>query len=316
MIKFKTIRRWIQYSILVFFIRLFIYTLNLFPRKFVLWNFNILSKIAYIVAIKERKKTIKNLNKAFAETKSPQEIKHIAKNVFKNIAFAFADYILTIKYSTKEDFSKIIEFEGIEHLSEAFSTGNGVICMTGHISSWEFSAIMPSVLGFPTSASSRKMPSPKIDKLIVGYREQRGMRNISRGKTYPLLIEILNKGECLLLMTDQDATTKGVFIDFFGKPAYTPIGIARLALDTKAIIVPMFTIRKPDLNYLFKIMPPVTLINTGNIESDLFENTKIHSTIYEEIINKYPEQWVWMHDRWKTTPEKIQKFLERKKSAQ
>ena len=223
------------------------------------------------------------------------------------------DYIHTLKFTTKEEFSKYFEFEGVEHLESAYKKGNGVICMTGHVSSWEFSAIMPPVLGFETSAVSYKIRSSKINDLIIGYREKRGMKNISRGNVYEQLIEVLNKGECLIIMTDQDCSTKGVFIDFFDKPAYTPIGIVRLAQDTKAVIVPMFTIRKPDKKYIFKILPEVPLIETGDIEKDLLENTKIHSDIYEKIIREYPEQWVWMHQRWKTTPESLERYLKNKR---
>jgi KDO2-lipid IV(A) lauroyltransferase len=278
-----------------------------------LWIFGNLGKLAFIFVKKESEKTIKNLTIAFGETKNAEEIKLMAKQVYVNLALAFADYLHTINYITSKQFSKIIDFEGVEHLDEAYDEGKGVICMTGHVSSWEFSAIMPPVLGYETSASSKKMANARIDKLIVSYRQKRGMKNISRGNTYLQLIEVLNKGECLIVMTDQDAATKGVFIDFLGKSAYTPIGIARLALDSKSPVVPMFMIRKPDKRYCFKIFPPLQLIETGNYENDLLENTKIHSQIYEKIISEHPTQWVWMHERWKTTPEDVQRFLEKKR---
>lgn len=312
--KLKRIRKRIKYPILIFFIKLFILTIQFIPRRLALSFFGAMGKLAFIFVKKERKKTIRNLTIAYSETKSEKEIKSLAKQVFVNLSLCFGDYLHTINYTSKEQFSKIIDFEGIEYLEEAYKEGKGVICMTGHVSSWEFSAIMPPVLGFETSASSKKMANAKIDELIVGYRQKRGMKNISRGNTYQQLIEVLNKGECLIIMTDQDAATKGFFIDFFGKPAYTPIGVARLAFDSKAPVVPMFMIRKPDKRYCFKILPQLPLIDTGNLENDLLENTKIHSKIYEEIIGAHPEQWVWMHERWKTTPEDLERFLEKKRA--
>jgi len=298
----KKIRRGIKYPVLIFFIKTFVRIIRFLPRKTALCFFEGVGKVAFLVVRKRRKKTIQNLTTAFGETKTADEIRSIAKQVFVNLAFCFSDYLHTIRYSSREQFSKLIDFEGVEHLEEAYNAGKGVLCMTGHVSLWEFSAIMPPVLGFETSALSKKIANPKINELIVECRQRRGMKNISRGNAYQQLIEVLNRGECLIIMTDQDAATKGVFVEFFGKPAYTPIGIARLALDTEAAIVPMFTIRKADKRYCFKIFPRLPLIRTGNLENDLLENTKVHSKIYEEIIGEHPEQWVWMHERWKTTP--------------
>ena len=309
----KPIRKLIKYSVLIFFIRLFIGIVRFFPRKIILSFFGGMGKLAFLTVKKERIKTINNLTLAFGETKSADEIKSIAKQVFVNLALTFGDYMYTLHYTTPKQFSKLIDFEGTEHLKEVYHKGKGVICMTGHVGSWEYSAIMPPVLGFETSAACKKLANDRINKLIVDYRLKRGMKSICRGDSYPLLIDALKNGECLIIMTDQDTTTKGVFVDFLGKPAYTPVGIARLALETKAAVVPMFMIRKPDNRYCFKIFPALPLIETGNLEHDLLENTKIHSRIYEEIISEYPGQWVWMHERWKTTQEDVARFLEKRR---
>ena len=307
------IRRGIKYPVLVFFIKLFIFILGLLPRKIILAFCSSIGKLAFSVVKKERQKTISNLTIAFGETKSESEIKSMAKKVFANLALVFGDYLYTLRYTTREQFSEIIDFEGFEHLEEAYKEGKGVLCLTGHVSSWEFSAIMPPVLGFETSALSRPMPNPQINKLIVGYRQKRGMKNIGRSHAYPKLIEAIEKGECMIIMVDQDTKAKGVFVDFFGKQAFTPVGAARLALDTKAPVIPMFTMRLPDKRYCFKILPRLPLIDTGNVESDLLENTRIYTEIYEKIIREIPEQWVWMHERWKTTPEDVERFLEKRR---
>jgi KDO2-lipid IV(A) lauroyltransferase len=167
-------------------------------------------------------------------------------------------------------------------------------------------------LGFETTAVSKALKNAKINEMIISYREKRGMKNLSRGKTYPLLIEALKKGECLIIMIDQDTMVKGVFVDFMGKQAYTPIGAARLALDTKAPVVPMAMMRMPDNKHKFQIMPAVPLVDTGNDEHDLLENTKNYTRAIEELIKQAPDQWVWMHERWKSTPEDVMAW-ERKK---
>jgi KDO2-lipid IV(A) lauroyltransferase len=236
----------------------------------------------------------------------------MAKEVFIHQALNFGDYVQTLHYTSRNDFSKIIDIEGEDNLKAAYEKGKGVLCLMSHIGSWEFSAILPPVMGYNTTALSRPMPNPRIDKLIVGARQKRGMKNIGRGKAYPHLIEALTKGDCLIIMVDQDTQAPGVFVDFLGKRAFTPVGAARLALDTKSPVVPMFMIRQPNNRHLFKILPPLELIDTGNRERDLYENTRIYTGVISRFIHEHPTQWVWMHERWKTTPEDYQRFLEKK----
>ena len=139
------------------------------------------------------------------------------------------------------------------------------------------------------------------------------MKNIARGKVYDQLVNVIKKGECLIIMIDQDTMVKGVFVDFLGKQAYTPIGAARLAMDTRAPVLPMYMKRLANNKHQFTILPQLPFINTGNDDADLIENTRIYNKAIEEIIMETPEQWVWMHERWKTTPEDVERFLQKKK---
>jgi len=310
--KITKIRRAIKYPVLIFFIRVFILIVRIFPRGFVLKTFAGLGRLVFRFLKKERDKTINNLTLVFGDVKTEIEIKKMAQQVFVNQALNFADYVHTMQYTTREQFSKIVEFVGEEHLREAYNQGKGVLCLMCHVGSWEFSAIMPPVMGYETTAISRPMPNEKIDKLIVGSRQKRGMKNISRGNVYDQLVEVLKKGECLIIMIDQDTQVKGVFLDFMGKQAYTPIGAARLAIDSKAPVLPMYMKRLPNNKHQFTILPQLPFINTGN-EFDIIENTKIYNKAIEEIINETPEQWVWMHERWKTTPEEVEELLQQKR---
>jgi KDO2-lipid IV(A) lauroyltransferase len=148
--------------------------------------------------------------------------------------------------------------------------------------------------------------------MIVAAREARGMKNIARGHSYQKLLDALARGVCLIIMIDQDTNVKGVFVDFFGRKAYTPIGAARLALDTLAPVLPMYAMRGGKKRYRFTILPEIPLINTGDIEHDLLENTKKYTQTIENIIQEIPTQWVWMHKRWKTTPEDVERYLEKR----
>lgn len=307
----KKARRGIKYPILVFLIKSFVLVVRLVPRKAVLAFCRAVGQLAFTMARSNRKKTVKNLSHIYGNKLSQVEIKDLARSVFVHQAMNFGDYIKTLHCTTREGFAGIIDIEGEEHLKAAYEQGRGVICLMSHTGSWEFSAIILPVMGYSTSALSRPLPNPRIDKLIVEARQRRGMKNISRGKAYPKLIDAINSGDCLIIMIDQDTTAPSVFVDFLGRRAYTPVGAARLALDTKAPVVPMFMRRKADNTHQFTILPPVDLIDTGDRENDLLENTRVYSNIISDFIDKYPDQWVWMHERWKTTPESQKLFVEK-----
>jgi KDO2-lipid IV(A) lauroyltransferase len=307
--KRKAIQRAIKYPVLIFFIRLFLATVRFFPRRSVEQTFAFLATLAFRLVRTHREKTIQTLTLVYGSEKKPEEIRKIACDVFVNQALNFADYLHTIKWKSREQFSRIIDITGEEYLKAAYDKGRGVICLMLHTGSWELAAIMPPVMGYETSAVSKAMRNPKIDQLIVAARESRGMKNIPRGKSYPILIERLNQGECLIIMIDQDTKVKGVFVDFFGKKAYTPIGAARMALDSQAPVLLMYMKRIENNRHQFTILPEIPLLNTGDRERDLFENTRIYTQKIEEIIREIPSQWVWMHERWKTTPEDVERFL-------
>jgi KDO2-lipid IV(A) lauroyltransferase len=307
------IRRGIKYPILVLLIRMVTFLVRISPRKPLLKGSAALGAMAFHLVRGERLKTIENLTLAFGKEKTPEEIYRMAREVFINQALNFIDYVHAINYKTRQQFAKIMDIEGEEYLREAYDEGNGVICLMSHTGSWEFSAIMPPVMGYETTAVSRPMPNPQIDKLIVAARENRGMKNLSRGKVYPLLIEALKKKECLIIMIDQDTQAPGVFVDFFDRSAYTPVGAARLALDTLAPVVPVFIKRQPNNRHCLTILPRLPFVNTGNREHDLLENTIIYTKAIEDFIRPNPTQWVWMHNRWKTTPEEIAHFYEEKR---
>jgi len=183
------------------------------------------------------------------------------------------------------------------------------------MSSWEFAAITPPMLGYETSAASQSMKMGLLEKLMIKLRGSRGMKNITREGSYQALVEVLKRGECLILMTDQDTRVKGIFVDFLGYPAYTPLGASRLLADTQAALVPMTIIRKENGNYRFIIFPEIPTIRSENNEADLRENTINQNNYYSKLIRDYPAQWVWMHRRWKTTPESLAVVLKARKQA-
>ena len=306
----KKIRRGVKYPLLVLLIKGFIFIIRLFPRWFNLKLYRRVALLIYRLAPKMRSKMLKNIRLAYGDTLSNDEMEGIAKGCFVNQAWHFTDYVHTLKYTQREQFAKLIDFVGEEHLQREYAKGNGVICLFNHCGPWELAVILPPVMGYETLAVSRALPNPRINNIIVGYRQSRGMKNISRdGNAYPKLIEAIRRGEVVIIMIDQDTHVKGCYIEFFGRTAFTPIGAARLALDTQASVIPVHLIRQPDNRYEFRMYPAIETTRTGNLDNDLRTNTIKYTAAMERFVREAPEQWVWMHDRWHTTPEIEQQWL-------
>ena len=302
----KTWRK-IKYPILVAGIRLFIFTVRLFPRRLEIARFKLRGRIAYSLLGRERRLCIKHLKYAYGEEKSQEELEKITLAVFQNLALNFYDMAYTFHYRTKKQFLKVWEIKGEEHLKAAYNRGQGVLVSTCHIGSWEFSAIAPPILGYETSAVSAPLKNARINDLIVKSREARGMKNISRGKgkAMPLILEALKHNECMIIMIDQDIVAKGTFVDFYDKPAFTTIGAAKIALAAEVPVVTMVTRRLPNNKHCVEFFPAIEMTHSGDAVKDLVENTKrIHHPI-EDLIKSYPEQWVWFHERWKRKPATI-----------
>jgi len=309
--KFKTkIIRPIRDTIVYLFLRSIFLFVKMIPRKAVLWWHGILAMFVFNFFKNSRKTILRQLTMVFGKEKTPKEIYRMGQEVFVNLSKTFTDYAIFSNLITRKQFLKHFRIEGEEHLKNACEKGKGVLCLVPHTASWEFSAIMPPVLGYSTSAVSREIKNPALNKLMIRLREKRGMKNYSRvHNVYQKLVEILQAGECMIIMIDQDSRrVRGEFLDFLGMKAYTPLGCARLAMETGAAIVPMATFRNADNTYTFKILPEVPLELTGNQQADIIHNTQIHNNVIGEMILSNPTQWVWLHKRWNTTPESLKAY--------
>ena len=288
---------------------LFVFLFRISPISWVRSFSKFGGKIFYRFAANSRQRALNNLKLIYGNDLTESQQIKIAKKAFTEMIMSFFDYMAYSHLKNKKRFFKLIEVVGEENLKAAYSRGNGVICLIPHLSSWEFAAITPPMLGYETSAASKAMKMKFLEMLMVRFRGKRGMKNITREGSYNALVEVLKNKECLIIMIDQDTKVKGVFVDFLGKTAYTPLGASRLLADTDAALVPMVMTRKEDNNYRFIIYPELPVVSTGNKENDLIENTKNQNKILGDMVRKFPTQWVWMHERWKTTPESLEQYL-------
>ncbi|MDL2255164.1 lysophospholipid acyltransferase family protein [Parabacteroides sp. OttesenSCG-928-G06] len=311
----RKVVRPVREATLYVLLQIALFSLRLFPRPLVLFIHEYMAVMFFLLLASTRKRVLRHLTLVYGSIRNRDEIYLMGRNLFINLGKTFTDYIIFSRLTTRSQFNKYFTIEGEEHLQAAYAKGKGVLCLIPHTCGWEFSAIMPPVFGYETSAVSREIRMKALNKIMIHFREKRGMKNISRcsGNTYHTLKEVLGRGECLIIMIDQDSKrVRGEFLKFFGMDAYTPLGCAQLAIETEAVIVPMATYRLPGNKYLFKILPEVPLQLSDDPAHDLRYNTQIHNNILESLIREHPEQWVWMHKRWNTTPQLLEEHLKQR----
>jgi KDO2-lipid IV(A) lauroyltransferase len=308
MSQFKKIRKSIKYTVLVAAIKFLLMLIRVLPRKVAMSLCGSLGALAFRLLQEERRKTLSNLTIAYGKEKSAAEIAAMAKEVWINLGKSGAEFAIKMGQEDPEEFFRDLEVRGREHLQEAIRKGKGILCLISHIGCWEGTAMGLPMLGFPAAyAIGKKLGNEKLNTLLFESRGRKGVPTLARGSSYKTILRVLAENNLVGILIDQDTEVRGVFVDFYGKPAYTPIGAAMLAMDSGAPVVPMFYLKKPDDTYVFIFEKEIPLVLTGNRKQDMEENTRRFHGVIEEYIKRYPTQWVWMHNRWKTTPEMARK---------
>jgi KDO2-lipid IV(A) lauroyltransferase len=191
---------------------------------------------------------------------------------------------------------------GLDYVREAHAKGKGVLILTLHMGNWEFLPISFISQGFKVTPLYRPLDSEPIDRFILTYRQRFGGKPISKRNSMRKILSALKRQECVGILLDQNTERKSsVFVDFFGHPASTNKGLALIALKTGAPVLPVYIV-SCGMRYEVVVGPQIPLINSGRKEDDILANTQAYNRIIESIIRKHPEQWLWIHQRWKTRP--------------
>ena len=258
--------------------------------------------LVYCLHRKLRRVGMRNLELAFPE-KTPSDRKRILHGVFRSLGRQAAEVCLFPRY-TRENVSQTVVYEGFENFERALAHGKGVMFLTAHLGAWELSAFSHSLYGHPLNVVMRPLDNPYLDRLTRRYRTMHGNKAVDKDFARGL-IAALRKGETVGVLMDTNMIAgQGVFVDFFGHQACTATGVARVALKTDAAVVPGFTIWDPVLKkYRLRFDPAVKLIHTKDREADVAANTALFTKIIEDYVRRYPDQWLWVHRRWKTRPE-------------
>lgn len=295
-------RRAVQYTATYWFIRGLIWFSLRIPRKSWLSFCGFLGGLGYVFAGETRALTKKHLRMAFP-TKSEGEIIGLAKRTFRMLG-KNAGEILRSSRSVKSlsDLEKFLVTEGYENYEVAHAKGKGVIFLTCHLGAFDLQVTNMAMRGLNPNIIGTPLKDKRLNDLLWEYRNAHGAIAIERGRETFRMIKVLKSAGSVALLIDQDTKVKTVFVDFFGIPAATPAGATVLAMKTGAAVVPTYVHLGEDGLQHMHILPEIPMTITGDEEKDLVTNTQILTNFIEDVIRKYPDQWVWMHERWKTRP--------------
>ncbi len=295
--KMKKFERWLIYIGVCALIRL----LRLLPRQAAIVFMRLLGRAIFFLSKSRRERTLKHLGKAYGHEKSSEEINRMARQVYLNISTCAADAI-RMPQIMGNGLNNMITVEGRERLDRISENGQGAILLTAHFGNWEMLAAWIAKSGYKLKVVGTPNHDPRLDKIITDARNSLGYFNIARGSGTRDILRAIRDGYFLGMLIDQDTKVDGVFVKFFDQWAHTPIGPVVLARKYGLKIVPVFMRMDSNVNYHIEVQEPLQLEFTEDKEHDLVVNTQKCSDAYEKMIRQYPEQWVWMHRRWKKQP--------------
>ena len=270
--------------------------LPLFVRRLLVTG---LAGLGYHLSLKHRLIAIHNLMRAFPE-KPLDEILSIAKASFVSFSLVFAEFP-ELLYLNKDNLNRWVSIKGLEHYNAALQEGKGVLLISAHFGNWEFGNAALAILSKPPIFMARILDSPFLEEGVSYARSTLGISIINKENAMRPMLRLLKSGAAVNLLIDQNVSVyDGVFINFFGRPACTTSGVALMAMHSGAAVVPIFTTRMPDGRYLAEIGPGIETVHTGNRDQDVVTNTQNYASVVEDHIRKYPRQWLWVHQRWKT----------------
>lgn len=275
-------------------------TIILLPYGFTLQVGKSFGFLAYLFLPKYSRITKQQLKAAFGNEKSQEQVNKIAKGVFTNLGINAAE-VLNMPRLKKHP-AKNIYSTGFEKIDRALAGGKGVVIISAHFGNWELLPLYYVAKGYPSNVIARRIYYEKYDEWVSLLRKNTGANIIFRDESPRKVLEAIKRNELVGIMPDQDIDSlEGVFINFFNMPAYTPSGPVTLAMRMECPILLSFIIREKNRHKIV-IDGPIELEITSDKERDIVINTQKWSDVVESYIRKYPEQWVWMHRRWKTKP--------------
>ena len=291
-------RKWLHRQSLKWIARLIRFCARLLPYRFGVWLGGMLGTIAFYLLPRERKRALQHLTLVFHE-KGDAWVSRTARRSFMHLGKALLELMLM---DTRR-LARLVDIEGEDNLRNAFAQGRGVVFVTGHIGNWELLAGAVA-LRYPSSVVAAPIEPQEVNDMILDLRAAMAVKTIVRGKPGASreLIRVFKENRILGILIDQDTDVESVFVEFMGRPAWTPTAAASMALRFGAPLLFGFILRGQNNRHTITVEGPLELIRSGDDEKDVIANTAMLTKKIEACILENPEQWVWMHRRWRRQP--------------
>ncbi len=258
--------------------------------------------VAYSILGRLRGVGERNLELAYP-TMDARERVSLLRKLYRNLGWQMAEFCLMPRY-TRANSGRFLRCEGLEHYLNARDAGRGVLIVTGHLGAWELSSFYHSLMGHPMSMVIRRLDNARLDRYVNRIRCLHGNRVLHKDDFARGLIGAMRKGDTVGILMDTNMTPpQGLFVDYFGHQACTASGLARVAAKTSAAVLPGFMVwEEAEQAYVLRFGERLELENTVDAEADVIANTQLCTAAIESWVRRYPDQWLWVHRRWKTRP--------------
>ncbi len=298
--KLKKLRfvQWIEYVVVM----ALAFPFYLLPHTIAFRLGELVGDFMYRIMSRRRAIGYKNLDIAFGDKLSPQEKQQILRSNFRNLGKSLVE-IIHFQKMTKSYLREKVKIVGQENYLAAMDKGKGMIYLTAHFGNWEISSHAQSAAGYPLSIVVRPLDNPYLDEVTTRLRTMYGNKLLARRNGLKQIISALKNKEAVGILMDQNTPrSKGIFVDFFGKPACTVPVIAILTLRYSVPVIPGFIVRTGFDTHTLYLGPEIEIQRTGDAQKDIEVNTANFNKIIEDFIRRYPDQWFWIHNRWKNQP--------------
>lgn len=291
-------REWLEYAGAWLALR----SLGLLPRPLARGLGAVVARALYWLRPPLRRAALFNLRLAFPDWTDAQR-RRVIRGLIRQMGWMAGEFSQFSKYR-RETIEHIVVLDGFENFADAQSRGKGVLFLTGHMSAWELAPFAHALYGHPLHFLVRPLDNARVDALINWQRCLSGNTPIDKNQSARAMLKILREGGTVGVLADVNTSLEeGVFVDFFGVPACSTTGLARIALRTDAAVVPAYVFWDENMRkYHLRFEPAVALARTGDEEADIRENTQRFMRVIENYARRYPDQWLWVHKRWKTRP--------------
>ncbi len=277
------------------------YFFRAIPVKLALFIARRLGAFFSIVSPKRYRIAYANLKSALAKDYKPKELKAILRKTYANIGQGIVDLFLLPKIDNQY-IERYIKFENFNIAKEVLKDRKGLIFLTAHFGTWEISHAAMPYKGLAYKGIAREQKPYHLNELLNYYRQLHGCKIIMKGPAVKEALRTLRSNGIVGMLVDQDAGKKGIFADLFSRPASWNNGVMEMALKTGAVIVPGFAIREKGPFIRFIMFDPIKLREDIDKKEAVIDGFRQYAAILERMIRKYPEQWLWQHRRWKSTP--------------